>query len=120
MARGKLINTERKARSALTDVVSREYTIHLHTRVHGVGFKHVRSSILPPRCARYDETNMMDWVKQRAPTAVKSVVDFARKAMGTQKVLVDPALNAAIWGKGIKNVPHRIRVRLSSESSNRT
>jgi hypothetical protein len=44
MARGKLINTERKSRSALSDVVSREYTIHLHTRVHGVGFKHVRFS----------------------------------------------------------------------------
>lgn len=41
MARGK--NTsERKTRSALTDVVTREYTIHLHTKVHGQGFKHVR------------------------------------------------------------------------------
>lgn len=36
--------------------------------------------------------------------------------MGTKKVLIDPALNAAIWGKGIKNVAHRIRVRLQSES----
>lgn len=35
--------------------------------------------------------------------------------MGTKKVLIDPALNAAIWGKGIKNVAHRIRVRLQSE-----
>jgi large subunit ribosomal protein L31e len=32
--------------------------------------------------------------------------------MGTKKVLLDVNLNAAIWGKGIKNVPHRIRVRL--------
>lgn len=60
MARGK--NTsERKTRSALTDVVAREYTIHLHTKVHGKGFKH------------------------RAPTAIKAVKDFARKAMGTKK-----------------------------------
>lgn len=39
--------------------------------------------------------------------------EFARKQMGTKKVLLDVGLNAAIWGKGIKNVPHRIRVRLS-------
>ncbi|GAA5929925.1 hypothetical protein JCM21900_002133 [Sporobolomyces salmonicolor] len=87
MARGK--NTsERKTRSALTDVVAREYTIHLHTKVHGQGFKH------------------------RAPTAVKAVKAFAQKTMGTKKVVLEPSLNSAIWGKGIKNVPHRIRVRL--------
>lgn len=40
MARGQN-KTERKTRSALTDVVAREYTIHLHTKVHGKGFKHV-------------------------------------------------------------------------------
>lgn len=32
--------------------------------------------------------------------------------MGTKKVLLEPSVNAAIWGKGIKNVPHRLRVRL--------
>lgn len=36
--------------------------------------------------------------------------------MGTKKVLLDAGLNAAIWDKGIKNVPHRIRVRLQRES----
>ena len=35
--------TERKQRTALNDVVAREYTIHLHTKVHGKGFKHVSS-----------------------------------------------------------------------------
>lgn len=28
-----------KTRSALKDVVTREYTIHLHKRVHGASFK---------------------------------------------------------------------------------
>lgn len=47
-------NTERKTRSALTDVVAREYTIRLHTAVHGKGFKHVGRmlSIAFPRVAR--------------------------------------------------------------------
>ncbi|THH29815.1 hypothetical protein EUX98_g4381 [Antrodiella citrinella] len=77
-----------KTRSALQDVVTREYTIHLHKLVHGRSFK------------------------KRAPWAVKSVVDFARKAMGTSDVRVDPKLNQAIWERGVKSVPHRIRVKL--------
>ncbi|EJD01851.1 ribosomal protein L31e [Fomitiporia mediterranea MF3/22] len=75
-------------RSALQDVVTREYTIHLHKCVHGRSFK------------------------KRAPWAVKSVVQFAQKAMGTRDVRVDPKLNQQLWSQGIKNVPHRIRVRL--------
>lgn len=77
-----------KTRSALQDVVTREYTIHLHKRVHGRSFK------------------------KRAPWAVKSVVDFAQKAMGTSDVRLDPKLNQALWAQGIKSVPHRIRVKL--------
>jgi len=81
-------NTKGKTRSALQDVVTREYTIHLHKYVHGRSFK------------------------KRAPTAVKSVVAFARKEMGTGDVRIDPKLNQAIWERGIKSVPHRIRVKL--------
>ena len=77
-----------KTRSALQDVVTREYTIHLHKRVHGRSFK------------------------KRAPWAVKSVVDFAQKAMGTSDVRIDPKLNQALWERGVKSVPHRIRVKL--------
>ncbi|VDC05268.1 unnamed protein product [Peniophora sp. CBMAI 1063] len=77
-----------KTRSALQDVVTREYTIHLHKHVHGRSFK------------------------SRAPTAVKAVVTFAQKAMGTSDVRLDPKLNQALWARGIKNVPHRIRVKL--------
>ncbi|EMD36957.1 hypothetical protein CERSUDRAFT_73973 [Gelatoporia subvermispora B] len=77
-----------KTRSALQDVVTREYTVHLHKRVHGVAFK------------------------KRAPRAVKAVVDFAQKAMGTTDIRIDPKLNQALWARGIKSVPHRIRVKL--------
>ncbi|EIN14672.1 hypothetical protein PUNSTDRAFT_140905 [Punctularia strigosozonata HHB-11173 SS5] len=77
-----------KTRSALQDVVTREYTIHLHKRVHGRSFK------------------------KRAPHAVKSVVEFAQKTMGTSDVRLDPKLNQALWAQGIKSVPHRIRVKL--------
>ncbi|KAF8237629.1 hypothetical protein L208DRAFT_1389050 [Tricholoma matsutake] len=77
-----------KTRSALQDVVTREYTIHLHKRVHGRSFK------------------------KRAPWAVKSVVEFAQKSMGTTDVRIDPRLNQELWSRGVKSVPHRIRVKL--------
>ena len=79
-----------KTRSALQDVVAREYTIHLHKRVHGRSFK------------------------KRAPWAVKSVIEFAQKTMGTTDVRLDPKLNQAVWAQGIKTVPHRLRVKLES------
>jgi large subunit ribosomal protein L31e len=71
--------------------VTREYTIHLHKYVHGRSFK------------------------KRAPTSVKSVVAFAQKEMGTSDVRIDPKLNQALWERGIKSVPHRIRVKLERE-----
>ncbi|KAH7106849.1 ribosomal protein L31e-domain-containing protein [Auriculariales sp. MPI-PUGE-AT-0066] len=77
-----------KTRSALQDVVTREYTVHLHKLVHGRSFK------------------------KRAPHAVKSVITFAQKAMGTKDVRIDPKLNQALWARGVKSVPHRIRVKL--------
>ena len=54
--------------------------------------------------------------KKRAPTAVKAIVSFAQKAMGTTDVRIDPKLNQALWAQGIKSVPHRVRVKLERES----
>uniref|UniRef100_A0AAX7VY66 Large ribosomal subunit protein eL31 n=1 Tax=Astatotilapia calliptera TaxID=8154 RepID=A0AAX7VY66_ASTCA len=38
---------------------------------------------------------------------------FAVKEMGTPDVRIDTRLNKAVWSKGVRNVPYRIRVRLS-------
>jgi len=81
--------TGKPQRSAIQDVVAREYTIHLHKRLHGVTFK------------------------KRAPKAIKEIKDFATKAMGTSDVRVDPQLNKKVWEQGVKGVPYRIRVRIS-------
>ncbi|KAG8698731.1 60S ribosomal protein L31 [Ceratobasidium sp. 394] len=88
MARTKSDKKTGKTRSALQDVVTREYTIHMHKLVHGRSFK------------------------KRAPWAVKSVVAFAQKAMGVKDVRLDPKLNQELWKQGVKNVPHRVRVKL--------
>ncbi|KAJ2078301.1 60S ribosomal protein L31B [Coemansia sp. RSA 988] len=85
MSKGKAGNK----RSALAEVVTREYTIHLHKRVFGASFK------------------------KRTPRAVKTIREFARVNMGTKDVRIDSQLNKTLWARGIKAVPHRIRVRMA-------
>nr|KAF6301392.1 ribosomal protein L31 [Pipistrellus kuhlii] len=51
--------------------------------------------------------------KKRAPRALKEIRKFAMKEMGTPDVRIDTRLNKAVWAKGVRNVPYRIRVRLS-------
>ncbi|XP_015520149.1 large ribosomal subunit protein eL31 [Neodiprion pinetum] len=80
---------EKKGKSAMNEVVTREYTVNLHKRLHGVGFK------------------------KRAPRAIKEIRKFAEKQMGTPDVRIDTRLNKQLWSKGIRNVPFRVRVRLS-------
>jgi large subunit ribosomal protein L31e len=73
----------------LNEIVTREYTIHLHKHLHGCTFK------------------------KRAPKAIKVIRDFAKKTMGTQDVRIDPLMNKLVWKNGIKGVEHRVRVRLA-------
>merc|ERR1712006_17810 len=76
-----------KKKSVRQDCIAREYTINLHKRLHSNTFK------------------------KRAPRAIRAIRKFATQMMGTEDVRVHPQLNKAVWGKGVKNVPHRIRVR---------
>ena len=80
--------SKREKRPRPEEVVSREYTVNVHKRVHGITFK------------------------KRAPRALQAIRDFARKTMGTEDVRIDTLLNKFLWSKGIRNVPHRVRVRL--------
>mmetsp|Transcript_13270 Transcript_13270/g.24905 ORF Transcript_13270/g.24905 Transcript_13270/m.24905 type:complete len:115 (-) Transcript_13270:105-449(-) len=78
--------SERKTKP---DLVSRDYTIHLAKYTHKITFK------------------------KRAPRAIKEIKKFAQKAMGTKDVRIDSKLNKFVWSRGVKNVPNRVRVRLS-------
>ncbi|XP_064404259.1 large ribosomal subunit protein eL31-like [Halichondria panicea] len=79
--------SDKKSKSTLKEVVTREFTIHLHKRIHGIGFK------------------------RRAPRAIKAIKTFAELQMKTPDVRIDTKLNKAIWARGIRHVPHRLRVR---------
>lgn len=64
-------------------------TINLHKRLHGVTFK------------------------RKASRAVSEIKKFASKIMSTKDVRVDTDLNKAVWSKGVRNVPYRMRIKLS-------
>lgn len=57
--------------------------------------------------------NLYRSLRKRTPAAVKAVKAFATKAMGTKDVRLDPALNKALWSRGVKHINHRIRVRIA-------
>lgn len=77
-----------KAKSSASEPKALEATINLHKRLHGVSFKN------------------------RAPRAVREIKAFAKALMRTEDVRVDSDLNKAVWSKGIRNVPFRLRLRL--------
>ena len=68
---------------------SRDYTVNLHKRCHKIQFK------------------------KKAPRALREIRSFAIKNMHTEDVRIDPDVNCFIWNQGIRNIPRRIRVRLS-------
>ena len=75
-------------RESKKEAVTREYTINLHKRLHGITFK------------------------KRAPRAIRDIKKFASKTMGTPDVRLDVKLNKAVWAKGIRNVPYRYDMTL--------
>lgn len=94
MAPAKKGGEKKKGRSAINEVVTREYTINIHKRIHGVGFK------------------------KRAPRALKEIRKFAVKEMGTPDVRIDTRLNKAVWpekykGSGKQQKPQRSSLKSS-------
>ena len=76
-------------KSRTDEVVTRDYTINLNKRLHKVTFK------------------------KKAPRAIREIKKFAEQMMGTKDVRIDTLLNKAVWQKGVRNVPRRLRIRLS-------
>merc|ERR1711962_235550 len=81
--------SDKKKSTPLNEVVTREYTINLHKRIHGMQFK------------------------KRAPRAIREIRKFAEQMMGTPDVRIDVSLNKLVWSQGVRNVPRRARIRLA-------
>ncbi|XP_037596398.1 60S ribosomal protein L31-like [Cebus imitator] len=84
---------KKKSLSAISVVVTREYTINIHKHIHGVGFE---------KCA---------------PRALKEIQRFPIKEMGTPDVHINTRLNKAVRAKGMRIVPYRIPVWLSRKGN---
>merc|ERR1712243_333132 len=80
---------KKSTKSPMNEVVTREYTVNLHKRIHGMQFK------------------------KRAPRAIREIKKFAESMMGTPDVRIDVSLNKFVWSKGVRNVPRRARIRLA-------
>merc|ERR1712198_483031 len=85
----KTSDKKKSTKSPLNEVVTREYTINLHKRIHGMQFK------------------------KRAPRAIREIKKFAEQMMGTSDVRIDVSLNKFVWSQGVRNVPRRARIRLA-------
>ncbi|KAL7068049.1 putative 60S ribosomal protein L31 [Cryptosporidium serpentis] len=72
---------------------TRDYTINLSKMVHKITFK------------------------KRAPRAIEGIRKFAGRIMKTSDVRIDVKLNKFIFSKGIRNLPPRVRVRISRKLS---
>eukprot|EP00931_Biecheleriopsis_adriatica_P077792 TRINITY_DN5128_c0_g2_i2.p1 TRINITY_DN5128_c0_g2~~TRINITY_DN5128_c0_g2_i2.p1 ORF type:complete len:121 (+),score=32.06 TRINITY_DN5128_c0_g2_i2:78-440(+) len=79
----------KKGGRASKEPVTRDCTVHLHKHMQKISFK------------------------KRAPRAVRVVRQFAAKVMTTKDVRIDTKLNKFLWSNGIRNVPRRVRIRLS-------
>merc|ERR1712033_116502 len=79
----------KSTKSTMNEVVTRDYTINLHKRIHGMQFK------------------------KRAPRAIREIKKFAEAKMGTSDVRIDVSLNKFVWSQGVRNVPRRARIRLA-------
>ncbi|RMY95256.1 hypothetical protein D0862_08796 [Hortaea werneckii] len=114
-----------QGRSAIEDVVAREYTIHLHKHnghaaiaavysITSAALAKTPGTTSGGRLRQEHESNVHNVTfKKRAPRAIKAIRTFAAKSMGTSDVRLDPQLNKKVWESGIKGVPFRIRVRIS-------
>merc|ERR1712118_620776 len=68
---------------------TRDATVHLHKKMQGIQFK------------------------KRAPRCIREIRKFVEKSMQTKDVHVDTKLNKYLWSAGIRNVPKRVRIRMS-------
>ena len=59
------------------------------------------------------------WVAQkyrRAEKAMFILKQFTKRHMKPTEIIIDPSVNEAIWARGIKNPPRKIRVKMSKDS----
>jgi large subunit ribosomal protein L31e len=83
----------KKRQEKTLDAETRTTSFNLHKRLHKITFK------------------------RKAPRAVKEIKAFARKAMFTEDVRIDPELNQELWRNGVRNVDKRVDIVLERKKN---
>ncbi|ELW55468.1 60S ribosomal protein L31 [Tupaia chinensis] len=128
---------KKKGRSAINEVVTREYTINIHKCIHGVGFKKRAPRALKeirkfatkeigtqmPFCHQrggdpgihHQHSQVHPWrgLQETCPSGTQRNSEICHKGDRDSDVRPNTRLNKAAWARGIRNAPYRIRVRLS-------
>ena len=59
------------------------------------------------------------WIAQkyrRAEKAMFVLKQFTERHMKPTEIIIDPSVNEAIWARGIKNPPRKIRVKMTKDN----
>jgi large subunit ribosomal protein L31e len=59
------------------------------------------------------------WIAQkyrRAEKAIFVLKQFTERHMKTTDIIIDPSVNEAIWARGIKSPPRKIRVKMTKDN----
>ena len=59
------------------------------------------------------------WISQkyrRAEKAMMVLKDFTERHMKPNEIIIDPSVHEAIWARGIKNPPRKLRVKMTKDS----
>ncbi|KAG7036577.1 60S ribosomal protein L31 [Cucurbita argyrosperma subsp. argyrosperma] len=80
-----------------SEVVTREYTVNLHKRLHGWA-----SSL-----------HIVLILKAHSRRRHRRLSRNSESLLGTTDVRVDVKLNKHTWSRGIRSVPRRVRVRIA-------
>ena len=73
--------------------LTRDFTVNLHKRLHKIQFK------------------------KRGKRAMNEIRRFAQKQMWTKDVRLDSELNHYVWQDGIRDIPNKVRIRISKKKN---
>ena len=84
---------DKRQKKDLNKELTRDFTLNLKKRLHKIQFK------------------------KRGKRAINEIRRFAQKEMWTKDVRIDTELNHYVWKNGIRNVPDKVRIRVSKKKN---
>ena len=84
---------EKKQQKDQSKELTRDFTVNLHKRLHKIQFK------------------------KRGKRAINEIRRFAQKQMWTKDVRLDTELNHFVWMDGIRDIPNKVRIRISKKKN---